>query len=127
MINDLIDYLAAGATNFVSVELAHDTQPIDVSDDTCPAAFVYLDSERFAAGRVLSAVTRDIEKRVHVFIVARHAEIDARRIELRSLAIGWRAGGDYSPLEFESGKVAAIKGEWMWWLDVFTTVTDCRN
>lgn len=126
MIDLLVAQLDANCPSFVTIDYALASEPIDSKDDECPAAFCYLESEQAATNSILGLVRQDVTQTVHVFIVAKHADMESLRTEVRDAVIGWTPDNAHEPLQFVSGSTASIRGEWMWWLDVYTTRTEFR-
>lgn len=127
MIDLLVARLEANCPSFVTIDYALASEPIDSKDDECPAAFCYLESEQAATNSILGYVRQDITKTIHVFVVGKHQDMAALCTELRTAIIGWTPDNAHEPLQFQSGSVASIRGEWMWWLDIYTTRTEYRG
>ncbi len=126
MITELVDHFRATTTSFRTIALAHSVTPIENLFDETPAAYFYLDSESAETFGMLGLVSQDVTRLVHVFLVARHDQMDTLRTESRVALIGF-APTSHAPMEFSDGRIATINGEWLWWLDAYRTRTAYRQ
>lgn len=123
MINDFITRLTQQLTNFRRVQHAWDTQPFeDVDAADMPICLAFVGSEDSEQSQQDSCGVRQKNNRtLVVFTICKSDEIEQRRDEVLAAALGWQAGPQWYPLQHSSGETRKLNGQYIWWVDTFTT------
>ncbi|WP_339869076.1 phage tail terminator protein [Pseudohongiella nitratireducens] len=127
MIDSLITYLQANTENFTTIDHAWTTEPVDEVRGLAPALWLFPDEEDTEADGTDYLVSNMLHKDVGIYIVCDISELEARKAELRTAAIGWRAGPSYHDLHLVRGKMLSIKGSLAWWHETYRNAVVLRE
>jgi len=116
------------AAGFTTISHAWETDPIDnLEDDVIPGVFVFPGKHIVAVSEHDGFVAQKVAKHLNCFIVATHAAIDERIAEVRAAGLGWQYDTTHDELELLSGEPVSLKGDFLWWMDVYITRTQIRQ
>lgn len=125
MINDFITHLTTElviVNGYQTVAHAWDVEPFDAPDRAdLPAALAFIGRDNSEPSGADNLVRQRRTVEVWVYTVCAHADLDAMRDRLFDAALGWQAAFEWDSLQHERGEVRKISGDYIWWLDVFTT------
>ena len=123
MINDFIAHLTSTLSNYKRIQHAWDTNPFeDVDAADMPICLAFVGSEDSERSNQDSCRTRQVNNRtLVVFTICKSDQLDARRDELLAAALGWQADEKWYPLQHSSGETRKLNGDYIWWVDTFTT------
>jgi len=127
MIDALIAYLESNTENFVTIDHAWETEPVDEIRDTTPALYLFPGDEDTQKDGTDYLVSNMLDMEVNIYVVCEIAALEARKTELRSAAIGWRPGQNFHDLHLMRGRLVALKGGLAWWQDTYGTASVIRE
>ena len=129
MINQFIQRLETELGDFKRVDHAWDVEPfkdVDAADMPIALAFVASDSSE-ESNADSCGVKQRMTRELWVYTVCATDELEDRRAELFDAALGWQAGPEWYPLQHRRGETRQIRGNYIWWLDVFATWRTIRQ
>ncbi len=130
MATDFVTALAADgdvSASFSTIKHAWSTEPLDDLKADTPAVLVFPGPDTVRPTELDGFVAQYVAKHLHCFVVAKHANIDARKDEVRAVALGWQFNASHDEMELLSGEPVSLKGDYIWWLDIFITRTQIRQ
>lgn len=127
MIEALITHLTAQTENFTTIDHAWDTEPVDDVRGLMPALYLFPGDEMTQQDGTDYLTSKMVHSDVHVYIVCKHTDLEARKTELRTAALGWSAGAAYTDLALVSARMVSLKGGLAWWEDVYRNAVTIRE
>lgn len=125
MIADLVTLLGA-VSALETVEQAFTLTPVDELDATCPACYVLPLGDNAGGNELDNAVRQSLTTDWGLFLVCKVAELDAVRVAVRGALLGWQPTAASEQTTFVSGEIMDIKGEYLWWREVYRTTSYIR-
>lgn len=129
MITALLQHIGTAKPVFTSREHAWDTRPVEVSRDALPLLYAYMGDESVANDGTDLTVSHRLGVTVHIYIVCKIEDLEARKDDLRTAVIGWNPGAadGWDDMHLSSGKVLDLKGGIVWWEDIYTSWRTLRQ
>jgi hypothetical protein len=125
MIADLVAKLQTVA-ELQTVKQAYTLVPLEDLSEDCPACFVLPIGEEAAQNTGDNYVNQKLTTDWGLFIVCPVTELDTVRQAIRTALLGWTPAGPYDHTVFVRGEIQDLKGQYLWWRDVYRTSTYIR-
>ncbi|WP_413614754.1 hypothetical protein MRB56_12665 [Halomonas cupida] len=113
--------------DFATLDNAWFAEPLERFGEETPACLVYL-AEDSASGQ--AETLRPIQPVTMVYgvwLVCPEEQFKAKRGEIRRALFGHTFGEAFDPMEYQAGKVADIRGRFVWWREFWTVDTRLRK
>lgn len=127
MMNELISRIDAQAPSFVGVSQAWTMAPVDDLTTETPLALVYPASDSAGTNTMDIGVVQRITTDWAIFIICPLASLDSLLGELRKALLGWQKEANYDPMTYVGGQAEDIKGDYLWWREVFRSSVHVRS
>jgi hypothetical protein len=125
MIADLVAKLQT-VSELQTVKQAYTLVPLDDLSEDCPACFVLPIGEDAGQNTGDNYVNQSLKTDWGFFVVCKVEDLDAVRRAIRAKLLGWTPDAYSDQTLFVRGEILDLKGQYLWWRDVYRTTTYIR-
>lgn len=127
MIDAFIAHLQANTASFATITHAKDQQPIDDIAAELPLIGVFPGDDQTSEDGAEYLVSKMLNSIIQVHLVCPIENWESLKTELRTAAIGWSAGGEYTDLALVGGNILQLKGGVIWWQERYANQVIIRE
>lgn len=121
MINELLAALTSAGTGYTTIAHAWDLEPVEEVESITPAIFLYLGKTKGLDRDGDSCVETAESRSVVVITVCKYADLETLRNQAKAVIRGYQVNQNQTPLLLAEGETVKIKGEYIWWQDIYIT------
>jgi hypothetical protein len=125
MIADLVTLLES-VSELQTVKQAYTLVPLEDLSEDCPACFVLPVGESAGQNTGDNYVNQNLTTDWGFFLVCKVEDLDAVRLAIRTKLLGWTPDARSDHTVFVAGEILDLKGQYLWWRDVYRTSTYIR-
>lgn len=109
------------ASNFNLISHAWNDEPEEIEATSVPTLLVWPGPQLGAEGEHDEFVSNMVSEQYNVLIVCKHEDLTDRLADYRSVVEGWQypTNTAYDLMEYLTGDTVRIKGDIIWWLEVW--------
>lgn len=123
----LIAHVEAECPALQSVQRAFEMAPVDDLEQETPAAFLFPMQDNAGADGGDNYVVQNVTTDYAIFIVGPFDSLESLRAEIRTALLGWQATQYHQAMTYVSGQAEDIKGDYLWWREVYRTSVHIRS